>query len=152
MARPKVLRECPKCHVSLGAREMQVHVCAPQTEPTREECIAQIERLVASGEAGYRIGRAWGKQRLGLTLRQRLERRSTAQLRSILAGRAGVKSWNLGRCKICNHQEREAIDQALKDGASYREIGRKYGMNKQSVARHVDHVQVVAGEMEAELG
>lgn len=39
-------------------------------------------------------------------------------------------------CTVCKHPERDAIDRALVDGASLRDIAGQYGLTKSSVARH----------------
>jgi hypothetical protein len=135
--RKPILRPCETCGVVLSARERRTHKCNEQGL-SREQLIAKIERMVEAG-AGYRLGREWGKQR-GAALGERLARRSTAQLQSIAQGRGGTVSHNRGRCILCSHPEREAIEGKLRAGASLRSIGREIGCNKQSVARHLDHV------------
>lgn len=39
-------------------------------------------------------------------------------------------------CLVCDHLEREAIDQALKEGRSLRDIEREYGPSRSSISRH----------------
>jgi hypothetical protein len=135
--RKPILLPCETCGAVLSARERRTHKCNEQGL-SREQLIAKIERMVEAGQAGYRLGREWGKQR-GVALGERLARRSTEQLRSIARGRGGTVSHNRGRCIICGHPEREAIEGKLRAGASLRSIGREIGCNKQSVARHLDH-------------
>ena len=43
----------------------------------------------------------------------------------------------MGRhCTVCTHPEREAIDQALVAGASYRDIAERFSLSAPSVHRH----------------
>jgi hypothetical protein len=135
--RKPILLPCETCGAVLSARERRTHKCNEQGL-SREQLIAKIERMVEAGQAGYRLGREWGKQR-GVALGERLARRSTEQLRSIAQGRGGTVSHNRGRCLICSHVDRERIEAALTAGESFRGISRQWGMNKQSVSRHVDH-------------
>jgi len=39
-------------------------------------------------------------------------------------------------CTICAHEQREAIDKALMDKATYRGIARRYAVSEDAVARH----------------
>ena len=39
-------------------------------------------------------------------------------------------------CRVCRHAQVEAIDAAIRDGASCRETARRFGLTKSSVARH----------------
>jgi hypothetical protein len=45
------------------------------------------------------------------------------------------------RCSVCAHVEREAIDLSLVEGASLRDIARRFGLSKDAAARHgAEHV------------
>ena len=45
------------------------------------------------------------------------------------------------RCSVCDHPERAAIDAALVEGVSYRDIARQWGVSKDAVSRHkADHL------------
>jgi DNA-directed RNA polymerase specialized sigma24 family protein len=41
-----------------------------------------------------------------------------------------------GSCFTCSHPERQAIDEAVLRGESYREIGERYGISKSAVSAH----------------
>ena len=45
-------------------------------------------------------------------------------------------------CTICQHPERGAIDKAIKEGASLRDIAEKYGSSKSTLSRHKAHMNI----------
>ncbi len=45
------------------------------------------------------------------------------------------------RCKICTHANLIDIDQALMDGASFRELAAQYGVSISSLSRHTRHLR-----------
>jgi hypothetical protein len=48
------------------------------------------------------------------------------------------------KCTVCTHPEREAIDVALLEAVTYREIQTRFGgLNKSSLCRHKKHVRAV---------
>jgi transposase-like protein len=40
------------------------------------------------------------------------------------------------RCTVCDHPERNGIDQALVTGASYRSVAKRFGLSESAVYRH----------------
>jgi transposase len=40
------------------------------------------------------------------------------------------------RCTVCDHPERNGIDQALVTGAPYRSVAKRFGLSESSVYRH----------------
>ena len=55
--------------------------------------------------------------------------------------RANTSKTKRGRkCKACLHPERKQIDSALVEGASIRDISRRFRMSAAAVARHVAHI------------
>jgi hypothetical protein len=44
-------------------------------------------------------------------------------------------------CKVCQHPERAAIDKALAEGVSLRDIASQYGISKSTVDRHKAHLE-----------
>jgi hypothetical protein len=44
-------------------------------------------------------------------------------------------------CSVCQHPEREAIDKALTEGVSLRDIATQYGPSKSSLSRHKAHLE-----------
>lgn len=44
-------------------------------------------------------------------------------------------------CKVCQDPEREAIDKAIKEGVSLRDIASQYGISKSTVDRHKAHLE-----------
>lgn len=42
-----------------------------------------------------------------------------------------------GKCSVCSHASRGAIDHALVQRAPYRDIARRFGVSKDALARHV---------------
>lgn len=58
------------------------------------------------------------------------------------------------RCSICNHEDREAIDEAIVSGSTLRATARRFDVSKDAVSRHKAHVsaslsRVVAAREEA---
>jgi len=51
-------------------------------------------------------------------------------------------------CKVCQHTEREAIDSALTEGASLRDIASQYGISKSTVDRHKAHRKALGSSAE----
>lgn len=51
-------------------------------------------------------------------------------------------------CKVCQHPEREAIDSALTEGASLRDIASQYGISKSTVDRHKAHRKALGSSAE----
>lgn len=43
-------------------------------------------------------------------------------------------------CLVCRHREREAIDKALQDGRSLRDIKAEFGVSRSSLSRHKAHL------------
>ena len=43
-------------------------------------------------------------------------------------------------CSICNHADRAGIESALVAGGSLRDIARQFGVSKDAIARHTDHI------------
>lgn len=43
-------------------------------------------------------------------------------------------------CLVCRHREREAIDKALQDGRSLRDIEAEFGVSRSSLSRHKAHL------------
>ena len=58
----------------------------------------------------------------------------------------------MGRhCRVCEHPERDAIDRALVSGGRYRDLGRQYGVSKDSIRRHnARHVSAAIAAVQAE--
>jgi hypothetical protein len=55
-----------------------------------------------------------------------------------------------GRCTVCTHPERPAIDAALVDGAAYRGVAETYGVSKDAVFRHrSDHLPAMLVQAKA---
>ena len=48
------------------------------------------------------------------------------------------------RCKVCNHPNRKEIDQALLNGASVRDVGSMYGLDKSAVSRHQANGHIIS--------
>lgn len=44
------------------------------------------------------------------------------------------------QCAVCRHPDRAAIEAALVDGASYRDVARRWGMHHSTVHRHKRHM------------
>jgi hypothetical protein len=40
------------------------------------------------------------------------------------------------RCTVCDHSERNGIDQALVTGAPYRSVAKRFGLSESAVYRH----------------
>ena len=49
-----------------------------------------------------------------------------------------------GKCSICYHPDRESIDQALVNGASIRETGKRFNVSWQAVGRHQRDGHIIA--------
>ncbi|MFA5064955.1 MAG: helix-turn-helix domain-containing protein [Dehalococcoidia bacterium] len=45
-------------------------------------------------------------------------------------------------CSVCQHPEKEAIDKAIKEGVSLRDIADKYGPSKSTLSRHKAHMEI----------
>jgi hypothetical protein len=45
------------------------------------------------------------------------------------------------RCKICTHENLPDIDQALMDGAPFRDLAAQYGVSISSLSRHTKHLR-----------
>jgi hypothetical protein len=43
-------------------------------------------------------------------------------------------------CKICRHEKRETIEDAILSGTPYRDIAGRFGTSKTSIGRHRDHL------------
>ena len=44
------------------------------------------------------------------------------------------------RCTVCTHPKRDEIDRALIAGEPYRDIARRYGLSKDALRRHREHI------------
>lgn len=53
-------------------------------------------------------------------------------------------------CKICHHEDREAIDAAIVAGKTLRDIASQADVSKDSVARHKGHISAVLSRVVAE--
>ena len=52
-----------------------------------------------------------------------------------------------GRCSICHHPDRRALEQSHVSGATVRELAKRYGKDKSTIHRHVrDHLPRAAVE------
>lgn len=51
-------------------------------------------------------------------------------------------------CGVCKHPEREAIDKALQNGRSLRDIETEFGISKSSLSRHKQHIAVPVSQEE----
>ena len=58
----------------------------------------------------------------------------------------------MGRsCSVCTHPKRAEIDRAILSGESYRAIARRFGLSKDAIRRHRDHIpSQLARAVEAE--
>ncbi len=55
------------------------------------------------------------------------------------------------RCTVCTHPKRDEIDRALIAGEPYRDIARRYGLSKDALRRHREHIpKELARSREAE--
>lgn len=50
----------------------------------------------------------------------------------------------MAKCSVCNHDDREAIDKAILDGVTFRDIGQEYDLSPAAISRHKkDHLPAV---------
>ncbi len=54
------------------------------------------------------------------------------------------------RCTICNHDDRESIDEAIVGGRTLRDIARQHDVSKDAVSRHRGHVSHALSRVVAE--
>lgn len=54
-------------------------------------------------------------------------------------------------CSVCTHKEAAAINRALLNGTSYRDIAGRFGISRSAAARHKEHLNLVEPDAADEL-